>query len=273
MQHWNVLQGWAAWGLGLVQLIFLVNLVWSWRRGARTDDNPWEATTLEWSTTSPPPAHNFACQPRVVRGAYEYSVPGEDRDFSPQGSTEPSAPGTLLRRPETGTSSARLGMWLFIASEVMLFGGLFSAYVLLRTGASHWGHEASIAALPAGLGFTAVLAIATIALIRRTRAGLALASLAGVLFLVVKGWSYAAAWGAGLVPATSTFAALYYLITGVHALHVLGGVVVAAYLAIRWTASTDGDAERLAGRIEGFRMYWYLVDVVWLCVLAAFYLY
>jgi cytochrome c oxidase subunit 1 len=47
-------------------------------------DNPWNATTLEWQTVSPPPHTNFPEAPRVYRGPYEYSVPGHDTDFTPQ---------------------------------------------------------------------------------------------------------------------------------------------------------------------------------------------
>ena len=78
-------QAWAAAFLGAVQIFFVVNLFWSLRKGARVGDNPWNATTLEWMTTSPPPAHNFATTPSVARGPYEYSVPGAPRDFTPQG--------------------------------------------------------------------------------------------------------------------------------------------------------------------------------------------
>jgi cytochrome c oxidase subunit 1 len=83
LQHWNVVQGWAAWMLGLFQLVFIVNLVVSWRRGEAAD-NPWQATTLEWAAPSPPPHGNFAEPPRVFRGPYEYSMPGRSFDFSPQ---------------------------------------------------------------------------------------------------------------------------------------------------------------------------------------------
>jgi cytochrome c oxidase subunit I len=84
IQHWNVVQGWAAWILGVVQIIFILNLFISWRRGQRVNGNPWEATTMEWATTSPPPPHNFAGPIRAYRGPYEYSVPGEAVDFTPQ---------------------------------------------------------------------------------------------------------------------------------------------------------------------------------------------
>ncbi|MBM2845159.1 MAG: coxN [Bacteroidetes bacterium] len=78
----------AAWVLGLAQIPFIINFFLSFKKGAKVNDNPWEATTLEWAaTTSPPLAHgNFAHVPRVYRGPYEYSVPGQAKDFSPQNS-------------------------------------------------------------------------------------------------------------------------------------------------------------------------------------------
>jgi cytochrome c oxidase subunit 1 len=78
------LQAWSALALGVVQVVFVVNLVRSVRRGERTSDNPWEATTLEWTTSSPPPRHNFEQTPTVHRGAYDYSVTGAAADYVPQ---------------------------------------------------------------------------------------------------------------------------------------------------------------------------------------------
>jgi cytochrome c oxidase subunit 1 len=76
---------WAAVGLALAQIPFIINLFWSIRNGTPvTSDNPWEATTLEWQTPSPPPHGNFLKPPEVYRGPYEYSVPGHARDFTPQ---------------------------------------------------------------------------------------------------------------------------------------------------------------------------------------------
>jgi len=64
------------------QLIFLFNLLWSRFRGKKTSDNPWEATTLEWTTSTPPPHDNFGGRTPVVNnGPYEYSVPGAPRDY------------------------------------------------------------------------------------------------------------------------------------------------------------------------------------------------
>jgi cytochrome c oxidase subunit 1 len=76
---------WAAVGLGLAQIPFIINLFWSIRHGQQAaSNNPWEATTLEWQTPTPPPHGNFAQAPRVYRGPYEYSVPGQSADFTPQ---------------------------------------------------------------------------------------------------------------------------------------------------------------------------------------------
>jgi cytochrome c oxidase subunit 1 len=74
----------ATWGLGLAQLPFIINLVYTLRRGKPATDNPWQATTLEWQTASPPPHGNFAQPVNVRRGPYEYSVPETAADFLPQ---------------------------------------------------------------------------------------------------------------------------------------------------------------------------------------------
>jgi cytochrome c oxidase subunit 1 len=74
----------------LVQLLFYFNLIWSVFKGQKAGDNPWEATTLEWTTASPPPHDNFAgVLPTVYRGPYEFAVPGAPNDFVMQ--TEPEA--------------------------------------------------------------------------------------------------------------------------------------------------------------------------------------
>jgi cytochrome c oxidase subunit 1 len=82
----NVPMAQAAFALGLFQLFFIANLIWSVRKGQPATTNPWEATTLEWAATSTPPrAHGNFDQPvRVFRAAYEYSVPGDPAGYLPQ---------------------------------------------------------------------------------------------------------------------------------------------------------------------------------------------
>jgi cytochrome c oxidase subunit I len=73
---WNLFISLASFVLGLSTLVFLYNIVRSWRAGARAEANPWRALTLEWQVSSPPPIFNFDRVPTVVGGPYEYGVPG-----------------------------------------------------------------------------------------------------------------------------------------------------------------------------------------------------
>ena len=80
------------------QLIFLANFLWSLFKGPKAGDNPWEATTLEWATTSPPPHDNFGGHvPVVYRGPYEFAVPGAPEDYTMQTEPEPGGPGEVGR--------------------------------------------------------------------------------------------------------------------------------------------------------------------------------
>jgi cytochrome c oxidase subunit 1 len=66
----------------IAQILFYFNFIWSIFKGKKADDNPWEATTLEWTTSSPPPHDNFAgVLPTVYRGPYEFAVPGAANDY------------------------------------------------------------------------------------------------------------------------------------------------------------------------------------------------
>ena len=81
----NIITSGSAWLLAVFQVPFIINVFISPFIGKKTNsDNPWEATTLEWATPTPPPHGNFVEKPVAYRGPYEYSVPGAERDFSPQ---------------------------------------------------------------------------------------------------------------------------------------------------------------------------------------------
>jgi cytochrome c oxidase subunit I len=84
MQHWNVFITVSALLLGASQFIFLWNFIWSLIAGKKAEQNPWKANTLEWSAPTPPPHGNFAVQPVVYRGPYEYSCPDVKEDWLPQ---------------------------------------------------------------------------------------------------------------------------------------------------------------------------------------------
>ena len=82
--QWNVPISWAAWIMGLAQVPFIINFFWSIKHGKKVNDNPWEATTLEWTAPSPPPHGNFVTTPVAYRGPYEYSLPRRQRDYTMQ---------------------------------------------------------------------------------------------------------------------------------------------------------------------------------------------
>jgi cytochrome c oxidase subunit 1 len=78
----NTFMTYAAFVTIAAQFIFVINLFWSMKKGPKASDNPWEATTLEWTTATPPPHDNFGGHTPVVNhGPYEYSVPGAAKDY------------------------------------------------------------------------------------------------------------------------------------------------------------------------------------------------
>jgi cytochrome c oxidase subunit 1 len=100
--HWNVFISEAAWLMGVAQIPFILNFALSWKYGRKVSDNPWEATTLEWAAPSPPPHGNFTRPIVAYRGPYEYSVPGDPTDFTPQC----DAPRSTRKTPISGPAPA-----------------------------------------------------------------------------------------------------------------------------------------------------------------------
>jgi len=89
--NWNLLISISAFSLGAAQLIFVYNMIVSWRFGPKAGDNPWRAHTIEWQVSSPPPVYNFDRIPRVVGGPYEFGAPGS-RHAIMADDQEPSVP-------------------------------------------------------------------------------------------------------------------------------------------------------------------------------------
>lgn len=186
----------------------------------------------------------------------------------------------MERHPDTGVNNVTLGVWLFLASEVMLFGGLFSAYFTLRAGAAEWAPLTShlryaivntICLAAAGASFA--LAVHHARLRRGTafRIWMSAALLTACAFLVGKSIEYVSAAGDGFVPRISTEAALYYLLTGVHALHVAGGIVGTFWLALTSPDLLDVDAPVAINRLQATALYWYFVDAIWIILLLLLY--
>src|SRR3954462_2731316 len=149
-------------------------------------------------------------------------------------------PYTVEPRPDSGLANGKLGIWLFLASEVMLFGALFSTYIILRVSAPEWPHGELSVKLGAINTFiliassvTMVVAWAKLKLndFAKGRLYIIVTAALAVVFLVNKYFEYAEHFGKCEVPGHSTFFAIYFTLTGLHALHILGGIIVMAYLA------------------------------------------
>jgi len=194
-----------------------------------------------------------------------------------------SMPYAVEPRPDTGVSNATLGMWLFIASEVMLFGALFSAYVLLRTGAASWPDQSATLNVPLASGNTLLLILSSVLIARgataastgaleRSRTLIAGTVLLGLVFLALKSFEYREELSAGLLPASNNFLGLYFTMTGLHALHVLAGVVVNAQLWMTGAGMGRTEPRRFASRVRMAALYWNFIDVIWIAMFVVLYL-
>jgi heme/copper-type cytochrome/quinol oxidase subunit 3 len=192
-------------------------------------------------------------------------------------------PYTSSVRPDTGVTNQKLGMWLFLASEVMLFGSLFSSYALLRSGAMAWPDQSSIVNVRLAALNTAILIASSIVIVRgaaalrggnlpRYRTLMAMTALLGIVFLAVKSVEYRSELLEGLTPSTNNFVGLYFVMTFLHALHVTGGVLVNLFLCGPGLAMNRHDPARFQGRVEAATLYWNFIDVIWILMFIVLYL-
>lgn len=192
-------------------------------------------------------------------------------------------PYTVESRPETGLYNGKLGVWLFLASEVMLFGALFSTLILLRTGAAAWPRGSEILNVPLATLNTMVLISSSVTMVMswaslklrdfaKYRLYMGLTFLLGLCFMVIKYFEYSSKFHHGLYPASSTFLAIYFTLTGLHGLHVLGGMIVNAYFWGPGSRLWRTQPERFTNRVEIAGLYWHFVDLVWIFLFPTLYL-
>jgi cytochrome c oxidase subunit III len=193
--------------------------------------------------------------------------------------------------PEVDPDTGKLGMWIFLASEVLFFGGLFVAYLYGRT---HWpqGWAAASRHTDVVLGTvnTALLltssAVVALAVAceedarrrRWTTRLLSLTAALGATFLAIKGFEWHAEWDDHLFPGPAfgldvagaqEFFALYFVMTGLHAVHMIIGVAVLAILA---RGRSRGRSWARANHLEIAALYWHFVDLVWIFLYPLLYL-
>jgi cytochrome c oxidase subunit 3 len=192
-------------------------------------------------------------------------------------------PYTVDIRPDTGLSNGKLGVWLFLASEVMLFAALFSTYILLRVGSETWPHGFDELNVPLAAFNTVVLISSSVTMVMawaslkmkdlgKFRIYLGSTILLAFVFLIVKYFEYAHHFAMGEGPSHSTFLAIYFTITGLHGLHIVGGIIVNSYLCGPGARMWQTEPERFTNRIEIAGLYWHFVDLVWIFLFPVLYL-
>ena len=187
-------------------------------------------------------------------------------------------------RPDTGLYNAKLGIWLFLASEVMLFGGLFSAYIMLRLSDPNWASYGQDALnVPLATLNTTVLITSSITMVmswvslklndlKKYKLYMGLTLLCSFGFLIIKYIEYSSKFSHGLFPSTNNFLAVYFVLTGLHMLHVIGGILVNGYFFGPGLKMWNTEPERFTNRIEVAGLYWHFVDLVWIFLFPALYL-
>jgi len=173
-----------------------------------------------------------------------------------------------------------MGMWWFLASEIVLFGGLIGVYVMARLGGGGWAGMAAHLSVRIGTLNTLVLLTSSLTMVlafaaaetgdrRGTGVWLLFTVLLGLAFLIIKGFEWANEIGAGFTPAAGGFWSFYYTMTGLHALHVLAGVVVNGHLLF---SAAMGLLRSREHRVELAGLYWHFVDIVWIFLFPLLYL-
>jgi heme/copper-type cytochrome/quinol oxidase subunit 3 len=192
-------------------------------------------------------------------------------------------PYIVKPRPDTGLTNGKFGIWLFLASEVMLFGALFATYLMLRLGSTDW---------PLGTDFldpkwaalnTVILITSSVTMVmawamaakrnfNKFRFFMLLTVALGFGFMIVKFIEYSAKFDHHYYPSTHVFLAIYFTLTGLHGLHVLGGMCVNGYFALFGRKHYDADPEWFTNRIENSGLFWHFVDLVWIFLFPILYL-
>ncbi len=181
----------------------------------------------------------------------------------------------------TSFELGKLGMWVFLAGETMVFGGLMGVFILVGISHGGWGSDGAhvnwlLGAFNTLILFTSSL---TAALAQgaarvqdspRAKRYLSATALLGVLFLVIKGFEYAGDFREGFTPLAALFWSFYYVMTGLHVLHLLAGIVVIFGLTFMVNPRTP--AGWLERKLKYVCLYWYFVEAVWVFLFALVYL-
>jgi heme/copper-type cytochrome/quinol oxidase subunit 3 len=177
----------------------------------------------------------------------------------------------------TGLPHGRMAMWWFLASEVAIFGGLIMVFVLNRLNHPEWTEQVGHMVQWAGALNTFVLLGSSFAVVKAHEAAhkgehekaaklLFFTVGCGIIFLCVKAYEYSHEIAAGFTPASDLYWAFYFIMTGLHGLHVVAGMVAMAIIAFGVKRGENPQCVEYVG------MYWHVVDVIWIFLFPLLYL-
>jgi cytochrome c oxidase subunit 3 len=176
----------------------------------------------------------------------------------------------------------KFGMWLFLSSEVMFFTGLLGTYLVLRlSDPVGFSHEASHLHWEYAFANTLILIFSSLTMAlcihwarvgesAKTKLFLIITILCGFAFMCIKTVEYSDKFHHGIYPSTHVFFACYFVLTGIHGLHVVGGLIPLIYALVAVTVVRD--VRQKAGFLELLGLYWHFVDLVWIFLFPLFYL-
>jgi cytochrome c oxidase subunit 1/cytochrome c oxidase subunit I+III len=264
----NLVSTVGAFVMGVSVLVLLWNVVKSLRSGKAAGDNPWDAWTLEWATTSPPDPHNFEEVPPVHGRRPLYDL-AKSKEAKPAAAVRTFEKGAVL-------------VTSFIASEASFFVILIFAYVFYNAYLQPGGPTAKgvLDVQKAGIytGFllasSGTLWLSEKALDKsehaRARFWLAVTIALGAVFLVGQAREYIGLYTSGTTLTSNLFATTFFTLTGFHGLHVTAGLVA---LGIVLVLSFMGDLARKKTHVlKNVGLYWHFVDVVWIVVFSVVYI-
>jgi cytochrome c oxidase subunit 3 len=186
------------------------------------------------------------------------------------------------RDPTRDLATAKLGIWAFLATEILLFGGLFTSYIVYRLKYPELFYNEHLKlSRPLGMANTLILITSSltmalgIAAIRQgkqklTRLFISLTILLAAGFLGVKYVEWSEDFSRGLYPGTNMFFSLYFMMTGLHGIHVFAGICVLCAILIM--AYRGMFSEHYATPVEITGLYWHFVDLVWIYLFPLLYL-
>lgn len=182
----------------------------------------------------------------------------------------------------TGLSNYKLGMLIFIASEIMFFGGLIGAYIVLRYGNMPWAPPNNIEIPLALVAINTVILLSSSWFMHAAEVGLQngnqskfktnllITIVLGAIFLSIQGYEYVHLLGEGMGMDSSMFGATFYLLTGFHGVHVFGGLVYLIY--IYGSSFSEKHTQKWHPHVEMGSAYWHFVDAVWVFVFTLVYI-